>query len=90
MHSHYAAINGLPPSLTMSLDLAFDAAEDNLWDDDDDPTTHRPPVPAKPEQVLDTDYDPDPGQEATPLKNTPGAKPEAVMKKPVKKPAKKR
>jgi hypothetical protein len=31
----------------------------------------RPVVPARDEQRLDTDYDPDPATEATPLKNAP-------------------
>ncbi|MES2682191.1 MAG: hypothetical protein V4650_01630 [Pseudomonadota bacterium] len=83
MHSHYAAINGLPSSLSMSLDVAFDSAEENLWDDDD--PIQRPPVPGPREQVLDTDYDPDPAQEATPLKNVPPKKPGATAKKPARK-----
>ncbi len=31
----------------------------------------RPVVPGREEQRLDTDYDPDPSTEATPLKNAP-------------------
>lgn len=35
----------------------------------------RAPVPPKDEQRLDTDYDPDPALEQTPLKNAPAPKP---------------
>lgn len=35
----------------------------------------RPAVPRKDEQRLDTDYDPDPALEQTPLKNSPPPKP---------------
>lgn len=79
MYSHYASVTGLPSSMSMALDSMFDAAEENLWSDDDD----RPAVPGKDEQELDTDYDPDPAQEATPIKNAPSKKP--VAKKPAKK-----
>lgn len=79
MYSHYASVTGLPSSMSMALDSMFDAAEENLWGDEDE----RPAVPDKDEQELDTDYDPDPAQEATPTKNTPSKK--AVVKKPEKK-----
>ena len=83
MYSHYSAVAGLPSSMSMALDSVFDAVEENFWDDED--PVQRPPVPSAREQVLDTDYDPDPAQEATPLKNEPGKKPEASRKKPAKK-----
>lgn len=81
MYSHYSAVAGLPSSMSMALDSMFDAAEESLWDDDD---RLRPAVPGKDEQELDTDYDPDPAQEATPLNNVRGKQPAA--KKPAKRP----
>ena len=83
MYSHYASVAGLPSSMSMALDSAFDAAEENMWDDDDDRL--RPAVPRKDEQELDTDYDPDPAQEATPLKNSPSKKTLVLKKKAAKK-----
>ncbi|MES2884115.1 MAG: hypothetical protein V4709_04885 [Pseudomonadota bacterium] len=83
MYSHYSSVAGLPSSMSMALDSAFDAVEESFWDDDD--PVQRPPVPGQREQVLDTDYDPDPAQQATPLKNTQGKKPVARTKKPAKK-----
>ena len=83
MYSHYSSVAGLPSAMSMVLDSAFDAVEENFWDDDD--PVQRPPVPGTREQVLDTDYDPDPSQEATPLKNVPGKKPAASSKRPAKK-----
>ncbi len=82
MYSQYAAASSFPAAMTMALECAFMAAEDELWDD----PVQRPAVPGAAEQELDTDYDPDPGQEATPLKNVPKNTPKPL---PKKKPARK-
>ena len=42
----------------------------------------RPAVPPKDEQRLDTDYDPDPALEQTPLKNTEPAAPKGRVGQP--------
>lgn len=78
MYSHYASASSLPVSLSFALESAFMAAEDCF--DDDDPV-RRPAVPGSAEQELDTDYDPDPEQEATPLKNAPKKTPARPARK---------
>lgn len=86
MFSHYTSAPAFPTYMSMALESAFLHAEemDDQFFDDTAPS-QRPAVPGESEQVLDTDYDPDPAQEATPLKNAPAKKTMVVRKKPAPK-----
>lgn len=81
MYSHYSAVAGLPVSMSMVLDSAFDAIEENFWDDED--LVKRPLVLGASEQALDLDDEP--VQEDTPVRNTSDKKAAARRKKPAKK-----
>ena len=82
MFNHYASAPAFPTYMSMALESAFLHAEemDDQFFDDTAPS-QPPAVPGEPEQVLDTDYDPDPAQDATPLKNAPSKKKADVPKK---------
>ena len=70
MFNHYASAPAFPTVMSMALESAFihaDEIEDQIFDDFE--PTKRPAVPGEAEQELDTDYDPDPAQDATPVKN---------------------
>lgn len=86
MFSHYASAPAFPTYMSMVLESAFmhaDEIGDQIFDDI--APAQRPAVPGEAEQELDTDYDPDPAQEATPLKNAPAGKAAVARKKRVKK-----
>jgi len=81
VYSHYSAVAGLPVSMSMVLDSAFDAIEENFWDDED--LVKRCLVLAASEQALDLDDEP--AHEDTPVRHTSDKKAAARPKKPTTK-----